>query len=323
MLTPLTSIKSFFSVAVVLVAVGCASAPEAPAPEPESATLNYARFGHTAVADNEAIYVFGGASENGFIGNIERIDPVTKISTVLPVRMLPRRYGSAVWDGGELIYIFGGVGLYEGHYRIEPTIEIFNTRTRKVSRTKMLLPRRLNSAARVGEHIYVVGGSTLDTDASGNGEFRAMSLVTAYDFANEQLNRRADLPDARDTKVFTYGDQLCAVGGYNHKNTFARFDCYNPATDTWQAMPDMPSATSAHSVALHGDKLYVFGNYSKLDQALVFDFNTQQWSDADLPYQASRHNTAVTFGNEIFVIGGTTDTKGPALDTIQVFTVGE
>ncbi len=318
--TPRTILR-VFAISLVLIASGCASAPEAPAPQAESATLNYARFGHTAVADDEAIYVFGGANERGFIGNIERIDPVTKTSTVLPVRILPRRYGSAVWDGNELIYIFGGVGVHEGRYRIEPTIEIFNTRTRKVSRTRMHLPRRLNSAARLGEQIYVVGGSTFDAEASENGEFRATALVTAYDFTNEQMNRMADLPDARDTKTFSHDGKLCAVGGYNHNDTFARFDCYNPTTDTWQAMPDMPSATSAHSVAVHDDKLYVFGNYSRLDQALVFDFNTQQWSNADMPYQGSRHNAAVIFGDEIFVIGGTTDTKGPVLDIIQVFAV--
>lgn len=317
------SFKRLFAVALTLVVVGCASAPEAPAPKAESFTLKHARYGHTAVADNEAIYVFGGTNERGFISNIERIDPVTKTSTVLPVRILPRRYASAVWDGNELIYIFGGVGVQDGRYRIEPTIEIFNTRTRKVSRTQMHMPRRLNSTARLGEQIYVVGGSTFDANASEKGEFRATPLVTAYDFNNEKLNRLADLPDARDTKVFIHDSKLCAVGGYNHTDMFARFDCYNPTSDTWEAMPDMPSATSAHSVAVHGDKLYVFGNYSKLDQALVFDFDSQQWSTADLPYQASRHNAAVTFGNEIFVIGGTTDTKGPALDTIQVFAVGE
>ena len=320
--TPL-SLKRLFAVALTLFVAGCASAPEAPAPNAESFTLKHARFGHSAVADDEAIYVFGGTNERGFIGNIERIDPVTKTSTVLPVRIMPRRYASAVWDGNELIYIFGGVGVHDGRYRIEPTIEIFNTRTRKVSRTQMHMPRRLNSTARLGEQIYVVGGSTFDANVSEKGEFRATPLVTAYDFNNEQLNRLADLPDARDTQAFTHGDKLCAVGGYNHKDMFARFDCYNPTSDTWEALPNMPSVTSAHSVAVLGDKLYVFGNYSKLDQALVFDFDSQQWSTADLPYQASRHNAAVTFGNEIFVIGGTTDTKGPALDTIQVFAVGE
>ncbi|RUO55930.1 hypothetical protein CWI70_03925 [Pseudidiomarina homiensis] len=196
------SFKRLFAVALTLVVAGCASAPEAPAPKAESFTLKHARFGHTAVADDEAIYVFGGTNERGFIGNIERIDPVTKTSTVLPVRIMPRRYASAVWDGGELIYIFGGDGFQQGNYHVEPTIEIFNTRTRKVSRTKMHLPRRLNSAARLGEQIYVVGGSTFDADSG----FRTSPLVTAYNFNNEQLNRLADLPDARDTQVFAVGE---------------------------------------------------------------------------------------------------------------------
>lgn len=124
------SFKRLFAVALTLVVAGCASAPEAPAPNAESFTLKHARYGHTAVADNEAIYVFGGTNERGFISNIERIDPVTKTSTVLPVRIMPRRYASAVWDGNELIYIVGGDGFQQGNYHVEPAIEIFNTRAR-------------------------------------------------------------------------------------------------------------------------------------------------------------------------------------------------
>jgi hypothetical protein len=128
------SFKRLFAVALTLVVAGCASAPEAPAPKKESFALKHARYGHTVVADDEAI--------------------------------------------------------------------------------------------------CVVGGSTFAEEVGENGEFRATPLVTAYNFNNEQLNRVADLPDARDTQVFTHDGKLCAVGGYNHKDMFARFDCYNPTSDT-------------------------------------------------------------------------------------------
>lgn len=320
MFTLPNSLKPLFAIAVTLFVVGCVSAP----PEAESFSLNQARYGHSAVADNEAIYVFGGTSEKGFVATIERIDPATKMASVLPVRLLPRRYATAVWDGDESIYIFGGVGVDQGRLRVEPTIEIFNTRTRKIIRTKMHLPRRFNSGARLDGQIYVVGGSVFDTtSAKGNGEFRATPLVTAYDFSNEQMNRLADLPAARDTQVFVYQNELCAIGGYDHTDVFARFDCYDPQTDSWTSLPDAPFPVSAHSVAVHDDTLYVFGDYSKLDQVLTFDFSNQRWSLPELPFQPSRHNDAVVFGDEVFVIGGTTDNKGPALDTIQVFAVGE
>lgn len=141
------------------------------------------------------------------------------------------------------------------------------------------------------------------------------------------MSRVADLPEARDTKVFTYNGELCAVGGYRQSDdkVFSSFDCYNPASDSWKNMPELPVATSAHSVAVHEDTLYVFGDYTNLDQVLTFDFTTNEWSHSDLPYQPRRHSSAVVFGDEIFVIGGVIpneDGKLEALDTIQVFDVG-
>ncbi|WP_417437859.1 Kelch repeat-containing protein [Idiomarina sp.] len=306
---------------------GCASAPDNTVNEPSinssAPTLDKPRYGHAAVTDDESIYIIGGANKSGFLSSIEIIDPKTKETTVLQDKIIPRRYLTAVWDGKESIYIFGGISQQDGGFWQEKTVEIFNTRTQKVTTTTpMRVPRRFNSAVLLNDKIYVLGGSVYYPKAVERGyDLRATSLVTAFDINTKKWSRVANLSAARSTRAFTTGEQVCAVGGYDGFHKWSVFDCYDPTTGKWQLMPDAPTAISAHSVAVHNDKLYVFGDYDNLDQVLIYDFSENTWSNINIPYRASRHNATVVFGNEAFVIGGNTGGSGPFLDDIQVFSL--
>lgn len=301
--------------------VGCATSPDRPKAESTKHTLNEARYGHAAVADNDSIYVLGGANEDGVLSSIEVIDPETRKTTVLSDKIIPRSYLTAVWDGKESIYIFGGMSLQGNGIWTEKTVEVFNTRTHEVSTTTaMPTPRRATSAVLLNDQIIITGGSVY-SHAEGEDEYRlrATPLVTALDLNTKSWYRLSDLPVARDTRAFTIDNKLCALGGYDHSNQWSSFECYNPHTNGWQAMPDIPKPVSAHSVAVHDDKVYVFGDYDDLDRVMVYDFSSDTWSQPDIPYLASRHNAAVVFGDEVLVIGGNTGSSGPFLDYIQVF----
>lgn len=306
---------------------GCVSAPNRTISEtsasPSAPTLDEPRYGHAAVADKKSIYIIGGSNKTGDLSSIEIIDPKTKETTVLQDKIVPRRYLTAVWDGKESIYIFGGISRQRGGFLQEKTVEVFNTRTQEVTTTtSMRVPRRFNSATLLNNKIYVIGGSVYYPKAVEKGyDLRAISLVTTFDIDTKKWSRVANLPVARDTRAFTFNDQVCAVGGYDGFNSWPVFDCYDQSTRRWQLMPDAPDSISAHSVAVHNDKLYVFGDYDNLDQVLMYDFSDNIWSYVDAPYRASRHNAAVVFGDEVFVIGGNTGGSGPFLDDIQVLSL--
>lgn len=302
---------------------GCVSTPDNTPTNSSAPTLDQPRYGHAAVADNENIYVIGGSNKTGDLSSIEVINPKTKETMVLRNKIIPRRYLTAVWDGKESIYIFGGMSKQNGGFWQEKTVEVFNTRTREVTTTTpMRVPRRFNSAVLLNNKIYVLGGSVYYPKAVERGyDLRATSLVTAFDIKTKNWSRIANLPVARDTRAFTFNDQVCAVGGYDGFHKWSVFDCYDPNTKRWQLMPNAPNSISAHSIAVHNDKLYVFGDYDNLDQVLMYDFLDNTWSNIDVPYRASRHNAAVIFGNEAFVIGGNTGGSGPFLDDIQVFSL--
>ncbi|MGX5915008.1 Kelch repeat-containing protein [Aliidiomarina sp. Khilg15.8] len=322
----LVSLRLVLSLLLPALLIGCAASPDITQTDSTRYTLAAERYGHAAVADNDNIYVIGGANGETVLSTIEIIDPETRETTVLRDKVTPRAYLTAVWDGKESIYIFSGTSKHSKGIWTEKTVEVFNTRTHEVTTTtSMPMPRRISSSVLLDDKIIVTGGSIFSPNEDDGGyHLRSTPLVTALDLNTQKWHRLADLPVPRDTRTFTYDNKVCALGGYDHKVQWSSFECYNPNTNAWQVLSDAPKPVSAHSIAVHNDKVYVFGDYDELDRVMMYDFSSNTWSEPDLPYVPSRHNAAVVFGDEVFVIGGNTGTTGPSLDYIQVFNlVGE
>lgn len=312
-------LKGFTSSAVLLALAGCASS----APTQENLTLSEPRYGHTAVTDGRYIYVLGGARENGVFSTVERIDPQTNSSRVLSQEAIPRRYAAAIWDGNDSILIFGGESV-RNRMRAEPVVEKVNVRSGQISYTEVEAPSRFNSVTELDGRFYVIGSAqrrSSDSEPQANSNPR--SIISAYDFDTMQMESLGELPVPRETRAFAYQGQVCAVGGYDGVEVYSRVDCFDPEQQTWSRLPDTPMPVSAHSVVVHNDTLYVFGDYTNLAQVMTYDFAEQTWALVDIGYQASRHNAAVVVDDKIYVIGGNVEGSGRALDTIQVFDVSD
>lgn len=96
-------------------------------------TLLTARFGHASVVDENYIYVIGGFSEKGELGDIEVIDPESGLVKVLTTDLIPRYFGTAVIHEGK-IYIMGGLS----NNKLEPTVEVVDIETGIVIETTQL-----------------------------------------------------------------------------------------------------------------------------------------------------------------------------------------
>lgn len=300
---------------------GCASGPDIPQTTETSATLKVPRYGHAAVTAHEKVYLFGGSNKTGILSSIEIIDPATKQTTLLEDKTLPRRYLTAVWDGEESIYLFGGVSDRDGMHPMEKTVEVFNIRTHAITTTtQMPVPRRFNSGVRVNNKIYLAGGAVYVPKRNGQGlTLRRTPLFTVFDLDTQRWTRLTDLPVAMSTRLFAYDGDVCFVGGYDGNQQLSSFQCYATDKGVWQLLPQAPAPVSAHSVVTRDNKLYVFGDYNSPGQVLVFNFSKNTWSYADLPYRPARHTASAVVSDEAFVTGGNTGTFGPFLDYIQVF----
>ena len=85
---------------------------------------------------------------------------------------------------------------------------------------------------------------------------------------------------------------------------------YDPATDAWTQGPNLPVPAQAPSVAVHNNKLYVFGGSTSdpgtggdLDDVQVYDPALGWTTLPDMPANRS-WSMAVTYNAGIYVMGG-------------------
>lgn len=302
-----------FVIIALTFITGCTSLE--PINKQDEFSLKVKRFAHAMVNDGEKIYVLAGHNGDDFRSDIEIIDPVSKTVSVLKHKLIPRRYFSAVWDGKESIYIIGGVSFANNVFKYEKRVEVFNTKTQQVSFAKPLpVPTRINTAVYLDGRIFVLGGSF-----PSRFGLTSSALVSVFDIEQDKWLRGADMPTRKDTRAFVKDGQIYVVGGYNNSSALKSFEQYDPKSNQWRTLPDLPEQISAHSLSLVNDKLYVFGDYRQLDLTYCYDFISQQWQKVDIGYKASRHNAATTLNNKVYVTGGIQSGNGPYLDDIQIF----
>lgn len=282
--------------------------------------LQTARYAHAAATDGTLIYVFAGSVGGKFLKDIEIIDPATGAVEVLKDRLIPRRYFSAVWDGVHSIYLIGGVSLTKGKFRLERRVEVFNVLTHKISFAAPLpAPRRNSRAVLLENSIYVFGGSTINK--SSNYKLASTATSAMYDTLSNKWRQLADMPSAKSSAAIVKDGVIYVAGGFNDQEALSVFERFEPKSNQWQTLAPLPRKISAHSAALLGDKMVLFGDYEKLNTTLVYDFENSTWSESELGYQGSRHNASVTIGNTIYVSGGNINSKGESVDLIQAFSL--
>lgn len=308
---------TLFALLLGLFISGCSSRPDSPSLSKDSAIkLVSARYGHAAISDEKRIYVFAGAGHQGFLADVEIIDPQTGQVEQLKNKLIPRRFLSAAWDGNESIYLLGGVSYTNRRHRLERRIEVFNTRTHQIEIIQAPHPLpRTATAVFWQQKLIIIGGAIPHQE-----ELRHVPWTLIYDVEQKRWQKVQDMPLAMSTKAALYQDKIYLAGGYDGDNSLASFFAYDLIAESWQPLDDLPFAISANSAVVDSGKLYLFGNYAQLDACYEYDFDARQWQSLNIDYQPSRHNTAVRFRGSLYIIGGnTTSANASALDTIQIF----
>jgi hypothetical protein len=315
--------QPFFSIAVLFLLIsvaGCTSIPTKESlltREESSLSLNTGRYGYAVVNNGAHIFVLGGASKSGLLLNIEIIDPQTGAIEQINDTVIPRRYHTAVWDGKDSIYIMGGMSVVtkgnKTQLQHDPRIEVFDIPTRQAKIFgNMPAARRFGSAQNHNGKIFFLGGSSRNSN---------VATVHIYDIKKDEWKLAANMPTAKNTRTVQYGQYLYTIGDYNGRSSVKAFEQYNITTGRWQSLPLLPQKLSANSVVVFDDKIFSFGDYTKLDNTLAYDFKTEAWHQVSIGYHPSRHGGATVLNNNFFVIGGHIAGNGSDLDLIQVFSL--
>ncbi|HEV2814211.1 MAG TPA: hypothetical protein VGW10_13235 [Solirubrobacteraceae bacterium] len=165
----------------------------------------------------------------------------------------------------------------------------------------------------LGGKVYYLGG--LQTLA-----FRPTGRMWAFDPATGDWSAKAGLPPGRergagavavhDGRIIYAGGQRIVHDPLPRRVPVAEVDLYDPATDTWSRLPDMPTPRDHLGLAVVGDAAYAIGGRKlRFDLPVTateaLDLTTRQWRTDLAPIPTSRggHATGVV-GGRIFAIGG-------------------
>ena len=267
--------------------------------------ITNARVAREAAATTQSdgtIWIFGGLEGDGSVsGRHEGYDPAIdswKGGDELPV---PVQHAMAVtWQGTPCV--LGGWRAEGANTRVATDKVWRVVNSRWVELPPLLQPRAAGAAVVVGDRLVVTGG----VDVGG----KLLDTTEVFDGVAWKLG--AQIPTPRESLgAASDGEVMYAVGGSDGTVDLSVVEAYDPAADSWTAMPAMSQPRSDLGVAIADARLIAVGGLSAgqvLDTVSVMDLAAKTWSglpDLGTP----RHGMAVAaVDKSVFVIGGATET---------------
>lgn len=183
----------------------------------------------------------------------------------------------------------------------------YNTSTNEyISMTNMLSRRYCLTASSVGTCIYAIGGSydglhdeneCFDTSNVDNGWVTKTAMPTKRDKLTSSVV---------DNKIYCIGGDAfktsttATISGIN--------ECYDPSTDTWSSMANMPTARDNLTSSVVDNKIYCIGgqpsssNSRKINEC--YDPFTDTWTTKTSMPTSRLSLVSSTVNDKIYCIGG-------------------
>ena len=161
-----------------------------------------------------------------------------------------------------------------------------------------LLPKRFGNSETYNNKIYIFNGW-------GNSHLEILDLATNT-ITKGAVNRSYTGNSGSaiyNGKIYVFGGS--GLNGAATTKFSNKFQYYDIASNTWNPLPDMPTARETKGKIVH-DKLYVIGGFNGTSSRLinVYDLNTNVWvNQYTMPAGISGHSLAVS-DNKIFIVGG-------------------
>ena len=272
---------------VTLFSVGCGAPTAAPTPVPPSATA-------TPIS-------VGGVWTSG---------------TYMPT---PRwEHYTCVVDGK--IYVIGGAGPV---YEALGTVEVYDPATDTwETKSEMPTARQGLSTSVVNGKIYAIGGAEFSSASFTVSE--KFSIVEEYDPATDTWTTKSPMPTVRgwhsaiviDEKIHIFGGALGASPATGHVKTV---EVYDPVTDTWSQMGDVPRGIGAGSGGVVDGKIYLFGGYGGPRRVDEYNPLTDTWTQKpDMPTPRVGLSTSV-LDEKIYLIGGFSSSNYLGVTTVEMY----
>jgi N-acetylneuraminic acid mutarotase len=155
-------------------------------------------------------------------------------------------------------------------------------------------PRAAFALVPLGGRLYALGGR--------NSGMSSVAIAEVYDPALGAWSDLPALPAARHHVAgFAYQDMACVAGGKFPYT--ARVDCLEPASRTWQRLPDLPQATSGAGAIMLAEHPVILGGEGDAVVPWLFSLTGASWQRQSM--LLPRHGTWVAvLTDRAWVCGG-------------------
>lgn len=177
-----------------------------------------------------------------------------------------------------------------------------------------------SGAGIVNNKIYVIGGITAPT------VYTVTKKVECFDVNTSTWSQVANYPVIVHHPGVTNDDKHIYVVGGCGLRISSRDDIhrYDPLTNQWQRLPNMPTKRCALGVAYLNGKVYAAGgadNKTPLSTFEEYDIATATWQKLpDMP-TSREHTFAVATNGKVYVLGGYQNDRFHNVDTFESFDI--
>lgn len=218
------------------------------------------------------------------------------------------------------IWVLGG---FDDRVNTLDSVHVYTPETDTWRTNVAPMPRAMHHAnvAAVDGRIYIAGLLV-------EGGFAASGQVFQYDPDTDEWTEKTAMPTARRRGASAVGaiDGKIYIAGGLRAGTRAEFSSYEPATDEWETLPDLPVPLDHAGAATVDGKFYVLGGRSGgiagvSGAVYIYDPGAAEWTrGADMPTPRGGVAAAV-FEGKIYVMGGegNPNTDSGVWDDVEVY----
>lgn len=281
---------------------------------------------HGAIVLGDKIYVIGGRERPGFKTDVVEVYDLKskQWSTAAPLPVGLDHFGLSANNGK--LYLVGGTMSND---TLSNRLQVYDPAIDKWEQAKaMPVPRTALVANFINGKLYAIGG----IDNAHN----VLTTNQVYDPKSNTWTERAPMPTARhhmtssvvDGKLYVIGGRLLGDGIDRPVNealsNFNDNEMYDPVTNTWTKLEQMPTKRSGLASATIGNDIYVIGGQSVNGTFRAnekYDTKTNTWTaEPSLPTPRLGLR-AVAANDTIYVFGGQGPTRGMISSLVEIFHV--
>ena len=229
-----------------------------------------------------------------------------------PMNVARDSFGGGVIGGK--IYVFGGNGNPDGGDM--KSTEVYDPATKQWT---MLADNNNNGGSGVEE----LTGAVVDSNLYVFGACFSINFNEKYDpITNTWSSLAPKSTNVTAAPTVVYDGEIFLFGGYYHNHTtevrtyYDIVEAYNPVTNSWRFVTNMPKIYGNFGIATIGDKAYLFGGVDWTEplapqfnnEVIAYDFLTNTWtstgnmpSDAGMLY--SYGVAAPVINGKVYLVG--------------------